>query len=126
MEEVTKKIAEAAVAAVTADADMQRLAKGNVFSFFSKQPVQGAFVAFENYVTNYVDCKDGNYPDSFAFTVSCVAESLTTVEALALRIDKLLNNRFFEDTSSALRLMSAVTSGDGNDIICKLNFKIEL
>lgn len=126
METVAKMITECAVAAVTSDTEVQRLTKGTVFAFFSKQPVQGAFVAFENYATNYGECKDGNYPDNFSFTVSCVDESLTVVEALALRIEKLLNNRFFADANSALRLMSAVTSGDGNDIICKLNFEIKL
>ena len=126
METVTKMITECAVAAATSDTEVQRLTKGAVFAFFSKQPVQGAFVAFENYATNYGECKDGNYPDNFSFTVSCVAESLTVVEALALRIESLLSGLFFETTSSALRLMTAVTSGDGNDIICKLNFEIEL
>lgn len=126
MEKVEKKITEVAVAAVIADTEVQRLTKGAVFAFFSKQPVQGPFVAFENYITNYGECKDGAYPESFAFTVACVAESLTTVEALALRVESLLGGLYFDDYSAALRLMSAVTSGDGNDIICKLNFEIEL
>lgn len=126
MEKVEKKITEVAVAAVTADTEVQRLTKGAVFAFFSKQPVQGPFVAFENYITNCGECKDGAYPLSFAFTVACVAESLTTVGALALRVESLLGDLYFDDYSAALRLMSAVTSGDGNDIICKLNFEIEL
>lgn len=126
MEKVEKKITEVAVAAVTADTEVQRLTKGAVFAFFSKQSVQGAFVAFENYVTNYGQCKDGAYPENFAFAVACVAESLTTVEALALRVVKLLGGMYIAEASSALRLSSAVTSGDGNDMICKLNFEIEL
>ena len=117
---------ERAVAAVTADADIQKLTKGAVFSFFSKQPVQGAFVAFDNYSKTYGECKDGSYIDSFAFTVSCVAESLTVVEALALRVEKRLGGMCIAEASSALKLSSAVTSSDGNDMICKLNFEIEL
>lgn len=128
MEKVKKEITEAVVAALTDDNDIQRLTKGNgnVFAFFSKQPVQGAFVAMENYVETYTSCKDGNYADSFSFTVSCVAESLTIVEDLALRVEELLNGMYFDNVGDSLRLMSAVTSGDGNDIICKLNFEIEL
>lgn len=126
MEKVEKKITEVAVAAVTADTEVQRLTKGAVFAFFSKQPVQGAFVAFENYVTNYGQCKDGAYPENFSFTVACVAESLTTVEFLAQRVESLLNGMYIDETFAALRLSSAVTSGDGNDMICKLNFEAEL
>lgn len=126
MEKMRKEITEAVVTALTADSDIQRLTRGNVFSFFSKQPVQGAFVALENYVTSYTSCKDGNYPDSFSFAVSCVDESLTVVEELALRIEDLLNGMFFENIGNSLRLITAVTSGDGNDIICKLNFEISL
>lgn len=126
MEKVKKEITEAVVAALTDDNDIQRLTKGNVFSFFSKQPVQGAFVAMENYVENYASCKDGTYADTFSFTVSCVAESLTIVEELALRVEELLNGMYFDNVGDSLRLMTAVTSSDGNDIICKLNFEIEL
>lgn len=126
MEKITQLIMERAVAAVTADAKIQELTKGVVFSFFSKQPVQGAFVAFENYSETYGECKDGSYIDGFAFTVSCVAESLTVVEALALCVEKLLGGMYIAEASSAMKLSSAVTSGDGNDMICKLNFEIEL
>lgn len=126
MEKVKKEITEAVVAALIDDNDIQRLTKGNVFSFFSKQPVQGAFVAMENYVETYTSCKDGNYADSFSFTVSCVAESLTVVGELARRVEELLNGMYFDSVGDSLRLMTAVTSGDGNDIICKLNFEIEL
>lgn len=124
--DVKNSIVEKVVATLRGDALIQELTNDTVFSFFSKQPVQGAFIALENYSATFGHTKDGSYPDVFAFTVSCVADSLTTVESLALRCEELLDGLFISELASSLRLMSAVTSGDGNDFFCKINFEVEL
>ena len=123
---VKKAIIEEVVATLKGDNEIKQLTNDTVFSFFSKQPVQGAFIALENYSTTFGHTKDGSYPDDFAFTTSCVADSLTTVEALALRCEELLDGLFISELSSSLRLMSAVTGGDGTDFYCKINFETDL
>ena len=127
MEKMTKKqIIELVVATLKGDADIQRLTDGNVFAFFSKQPVSGPFIALDSYATTFDQCKDGRYADGFSFAVACVADSLTTVDAMEERVTALLDGLTADTLPDSLRLTSVVTSGDGNDFVCKINIETDL
>lgn len=123
---VKKEVSECVVAALSASADVQSLTNGAVFAFLSKQPVAGAFVALGNYRVGYARTKDGSYADSFTFAVTCVAESLTVVEALEVACVAAVDGLEVPALDAEVRLTESTTDSDGTDTFCKLIFEIEL
>ena len=128
MERITleREVGERVVAALKASAEVQSLTKGAVFAFHSKQPVSGPFVVLGSYRTTYGRTKDGSYADSFAFAITCVAESLTVVESLAASCVAAVDDLEIPALDAEVRLTESTTDSDGTDTFCKLIFEIEL
>ena len=123
---VEREVGERVVAALKASAEVLSLTNGAVFAFHSKQPVAGPFVALGSYRTTYGRTKDGSYADSFAFAITCVAESLTVVERLAASCVAAVDGLEVPALDAEVRLTESTTDSDGTDTFCKLIFEIEL
>ena len=118
-------VCEWVIAQLKADVTVAKLTNGEVFAFRSKRPVQGAFVALSDYVTDFDRTKDGLFPAKFSFTANCVAASLTEADELAEAVGVALADKLIPGVDEALYLLSMVTDVDNEDFCHKLNFLIE-
>lgn len=121
-----KIISEYVVAALLADATVKRLTGGSVFAFMSKKPVPGAFVALGGYNLTYEQTRDGIYPDTFSFSLSCVAESLTVVDELEASCAAIINGAVVPGLGCSCRLTQSATKADGSDYVTELTFVTDL
>lgn len=126
MMELKNIVCEWVIARLMADETVARLTNGEVFAFRSKRPVQGAFVALSDYVTDFERTKDGLFPAKFSLTANCVAASLTEADELAEAVGVALADESIPGTDASLNLFSMVTDVDNEDFCHKLNFLIEL